>query len=154
MSDYDLTEMGRQLSNLVRIGTISELDVTNARVKVSVAGLTTEWLPWAASRAGTTRQWSPPKVGEQVIIASPYGDMAQAVVIGSVYQDDHPAPASSGDQERIVYPDGAFEDYNSASHEYMLNVPAGGKITLQVGASKIEISSSGVKITGPRIDLN
>lgn len=154
MSNYDLTEMGRQLANLVRIGKIAELDEASARVKVSTAGLTTDWLPWGAARAGQTRQWSPPRVGEQVILASPYGDLGQAVIVGSLFSDDSPAPASSKDQETVVYPDGAKQDYNSASHEFLLDVPAGGKITIRCGPSSIELSDAGVKIIGPRIDLN
>lgn len=154
MSGYELTEIGRQLANLVRVGKIAELDEANARVKVSAAGLTTDWLPWASARAGQTRQWSPPRVGEQVILASPYGDLGQAVVVGSLFSDDAPAPAASKDRETTAYPDGATQDYNSASHEYLLDVPAGGKITIRCGPSSIELSSDGVKINGPRIDLN
>lgn len=154
MSDYDLGELGRQVANLVRVGKIIELDEANARVKVGTAGLTTDWLPWGAARAGKTRQWSPPQINEQVIIASPYGDMGQAVVIGSLFQDDSPAPAASKDQETTVYPDGASLDYNSASSAYTLDVPAGGSITIRCGPSSIVLSDAGVKIVGPRIDLN
>lgn len=154
MSDYELGELQRQQANTLRVGKVVELDEANARVKVSTAGLTTTWLPWCASRAGKTRQWSPPQVGEQVLMGAPYGDMAQAVILGSIYQDDSPAPAASKDQETIVYPDGARQDYNSASHEFLLDVPAGGKITIRCGPSSIELSDAGVKIIGPRIDLN
>lgn len=154
MSDYELGEMGRQMANLVRVGKIEELDEANARVKVSTAGLTTDWLPWGAGRAGKTKQWSPPQVGEQVVLASPYGDLGQAVVIGSMFSDDNPAPATSKDQETILYPDGAKQDYNSASHAFTLDVPAGGTITIRCGPSSIVLSDAGVKIIGPRIDLN
>lgn len=154
MSDYDLGELQRQMANLVRIGKVVELDAATARVKVQAAGLTTAWLPWGAGRAGKTRQWSPPQVGEQVIIASPYGDLGQAVVIGSLFQDDSPAPAASADQETIVYPDGATQDYNSASSTFTLQVPAGGAIRLAVGGSILEITSAGIRLSAPRIDLN
>lgn len=154
MSAYESGEVARQVANLLRVGKVAELDEANARVKVSVAGLTTDWLPWSASRAGNTRTWSPPRVGEQVMLASPYGDMGQAVVIASLFSDDKPAPAASKDQETTVYPDGATQDYNSASHEFLLDVPAGGKITIRCGPSSIELSDAGIKIIGPRIDLN
>ena len=152
MSEYDRGEMGRQLANLVRVGKIAELDEANARVKVSTAGLTTDWLPWGAARAGKTRQWSPPQVGEQVVIASPYGDMAQAVVIGSLFQDDSPAPAASKDQETTVYPDGARQDYNSASHTFTLEVPAGGKIVFKIGATTLELRADGTTLTTPQFE--
>lgn len=154
MSDYDLGELQRQMANLLRVGKVVELDAVNARVKVSAAGLVTDWLPWGAGRAGQTRQWSPPQVGEQVIIASPYGDLSQAVVMGSLFQDGSPAPAASKDQETTVYPDGAMQDYNSAGSAYTLQVPAGGVIRLAVGGSVLEITSAGITLTAPRIDLN
>ena len=170
MSDYDLGELQRQLTNLVRIGKVVALDEANARVQVSTAGLTTAWIPWAATRAGQTRQWSPPRVGEQVIIASPYGDMAQAAVIGSLYQDASPAPAASKDQETVVYPDGAKTDHNSSTHARTdtLN-PAGsftftvggssifmdaGKIRLSSNGSTVEMDSAGIRINGARVDIN
>lgn len=154
MSDYALGEMQRQMANLVRIGRVTELDPATARVKVAVAGLTTTWLPWGAGRAGRTRQWSPPQPGEQVIIAAPYGDLTQAVVLGSIYQDGSPAPAASADQETIVYPDGATQDYNSAASAYLLDVPAGGSITIRCGPSSIVLSAAGIRLTAPRIDIN
>lgn len=151
---FDLSEVTRQIANLVRIGRVAQLDEANARVKLDVAGLQTDWLPWSAMRAGKTRSWSAPQVGEQVILASPYGDLGQAVILGSLFSDENPAPAQSKDQETILYPDGAKQDYNSAAHTYLLDVPAGGKITLRCGPSSIELSDAGVKILGPRIDLN
>lgn len=130
MSDYDIGEISRQMANMVRIGKILELDEAKARVKVSTAGLTTDWLPWSASRSGNTRQWSPPRVGEQVFILSPYGDMGQAIVGGSLFQEDHPAPAASKDQETTVFPDGSTVDYNSATNTLTLTVAGSGNIVI------------------------
>lgn len=151
---YEISEMQRMQANMIRIGSVSALDAANARIKVNVAGLTTDWLPWLVSRAGATRTWSAPRPGEQVVVLAPYGDMAQGVVLPSIYQDDHPAPAASQDVESVVYPDGAKQEHNSASSEYLLDVPAGGKITIRCGPSSIELSDAGIKIIGPRIDLN
>ncbi len=146
---YDLGELQRLLANLIRIGTIAELDETSARVKVRVSGLTTDWLAWGAGRAGKTRSWSPPQLGEQVLLASPYGDLSQAVVVCSLFQDAMPAPAASKDQETTVYPDGAKQDYNSATHQYLFEVPAGGKITLKVGGTTLELRADGTTLTTP-----
>lgn len=142
MSDYELGELNRQMANLVRVGKIVELDEANARVKVSTAGLTTDWLPWGAARAGKTRQWSPPQVDEQVIIASPYGDMGQAVVIGSLYQDDSPAPAASKDQETTVYPDGSTVDYNSATNTLTVTVAETGNVVINCKVATVNAETS------------
>jgi len=142
MSNYEDGEFSRQLANLVRIGKISELDEANARVKVSVAGLTTDWIPWSAGRAGNTRQWSPPRVGEQVVLASPYGDLGQAVVIGSLFSDEKPAPATSKDQETTVYPDGSTVDYNSASNTLTVTVAGTGNVVINCKVATVNAETS------------
>lgn len=147
MSDYELGELQRQQANTHRIGTIAAVDAANARVQVNVAGLTTDWLPWTASRAGATRAWSPPSVGEQVLVASPYGDLAQGVVLGSIYQDAHPAPASSQDQETVIFADGAVIDHNSATHALSATLNAAGSLKVTIGAAKVEASASSIKLT-------
>lgn len=142
MSDYELSEMGRQMANIIRIGTVAELDPATARVKVSTSGLTTDWLPWSASRAGNTRTWSPPRVGEQVIIASPFGDMGQAAVIGSLFSDSKPAPATSQDHETTVYPDGSTVDYNSASNTLTVTVAGAGNVVINCKQATINAETS------------
>lgn len=52
MSDFETAELQRQTSNNIRIGKISEVDYPNARVKVSIGELSTDWLPWVTLRAG------------------------------------------------------------------------------------------------------
>lgn len=59
------------LANLLRLGTVAQLDVAEARVKVDIGGLVTDWVPWVpwvTGRAGATRTWSAPRVGEQVLL--------------------------------------------------------------------------------------
>lgn len=142
MSGYEDGEFSRQLANLVRIGTVIELDEANARVKASVSGLTTDWIPWTAGRAGNTRQWSPPRVGEQVVLASPYGDLGQAVVIGSLFSDEKPAPATSKDQETTVYPDGSTVDYNSATNTLTVTVAGAGNVIINCKVATVVAETS------------
>lgn len=142
MSEYGLGELQRQISNVVRIGKVAELDEANARVKLSVSGLTTDWLPWSAARAGKTRTWSPPQVGEQVIMVSPFGDMGQAVVVGSLFSDDSAAPAASKDQETTVYPDGSTVDFNSATNTMTVTVAAGGNVVVNCQVATINAATS------------
>lgn len=137
MSGYELGEMNRQLSNLLRVGKIAALDEENARVKVSAAGLTTDWLPWGAQRAGAVRKWSAPTIGEQVLIASPYGDMGQAVVVCSLFSDEKPAPATSKDRETVVFPDGSAVDYNSATNTLTVTVAGAGNVIINCKSATI-----------------
>ena len=150
----DMTEAERPLSNLVMLGQVAELDAKKARVRVQAGPILTAWLPFATVRAGLDRTWHAPEPGEQVVLVAPGGDLNQAVVVGSLYRDAYPPPADSADISRTEWKDGAALAYDRQLHHWHLSVPAGGKIVLEVGPSKIEMSDAGIKITGPRIDLN
>ena len=150
----DMTDAERRLSNLVMLGQVVELDASRARVRVQAGPILTAWLPFASVRAGLDRTWHAPEPGEQVVLVAPGGDLYQAVVVGSLYRDAYPPPADSADISRTEWQDGAALAYDRQLHHWRLSVPAGGKIVLEVGPSKIEMSDAGIKITGPRIDLN
>ena len=135
-----LAELERTRANLIQIGTVAEADYAQARVRVLMGGLTSAWLPWTSARAGGDRIWSAPEVGEQVLIACPDGDPASGVVLGSIFQAAHGAPADSADVHRTVYSDGAVIEYDRASHTLTATLPEGGIANLT--------APGGVHITG------
>ena len=166
LGDHD-----RQLSNVILVGTVAEIDEAKALARVNADGMVTAWIPWSANRAGPgVREWSAPEPGEQVVIACPYGDPSQGVIIGSVYQDAHDQPASDKRKHRVEYADGAFVEYDRAAKAMQTDVPVGGKIKHRVGASFVEITdgkitlssngstleidAAGIRLNGARIDLN
>lgn len=110
-----LSELNRRLANMIRLGRVAQIDHAECRVRVVSGNILTGWLPWQTSRAGATRTWDPPSVGEQVMIISPSGDHASALVMPAFYCADHPAPDSSPDTHVIDYPDGARISYNHAT---------------------------------------
>lgn len=102
-----VSELERRLANVVRYGTITEVDPSNARARVTFGGETeSAWLPFSTSRAGGARVWSPPVRGEQVVVFSPMGDTAAGVITGSVPNDAFPPPSSDGATYRIDMPGG------------------------------------------------
>lgn len=140
--NYEVGELQRQLANLIRVGVISELDEGKARVKVKVAGLTSDWLPWGTGRAGSTRSVSMPSVGEQVLVFAPYGDTAQAVVGPSIFQDNHPSPSTSKNKETIIYPDGSTVEYDSSSNTLTVTVAASGNVVVNCKVATINAETS------------
>ncbi|SMB82401.1 phage baseplate assembly protein V [Pasteurella testudinis DSM 23072] len=97
-----------------RFGLIAEVDHTLARVKVRSGTILTDWLPFAAMRAGTTKTWSPPTVGEQCLIISLSGELTTALVIIGIYTAGN-APSQSPNEHVIEFADGARFVYNQAS---------------------------------------
>lgn len=121
--DATLAELTRLLQNLIRLGTIVEVDGDRARV--ASGKLTTDWLLWLTSRAGNAATWWQPSVGEQVLLLSPGGDLAAGVILPALYSDQHPAPSLDPAMRLTTYPDGASVSYNSATHTLDINLPAG-----------------------------
>lgn len=148
MNNYDLTEMNRSISNMIRVGNIRAVDVANARVRVAFGGCVSDWLPWGTSRAGNRRDWTAPNVGEQVMVFCPFGDPTQAVVGPSIFQDDFSAPATSADQDTTVYPDGTTVDYNSATNTLTVTVAGSGNVVINCKVATVKADTS-VKIDTP-----
>lgn len=109
-------DLYRLIQNLIRLGTVAEVRHGRpARVRVRTGGILTTWVPWIELRAGETRTWSPPTVGEQVVLFSPGGELASAIALVGVDQDAIPHPSSSPQEKVTVHPDGAVETYNHAT---------------------------------------
>lgn len=128
----------RRIENIIRHGTVEDIDYGTAgkshpRIRVRSGGILSDWLPYSAGRAGTTRSWSPPTKGEQVTLLSPSGDISSATVIaGGLYQDAHRSPSHSPDEHVTEYADGAKISYNQKNGTLV----ATGVKTANVTASK------------------
>lgn len=144
----NFAELLRLITNLIRIGTIEQIDVDQARVRVKSGENITGWLPWLTRRAGATKDWNPPTIGEQIILLSPSGDLAQAIVLGSLYSDENPAPKNSNDLYHLVMPDGSFLTYNHIEHSLLIEVLGISELHI-TGNTKIIIDSDAhINITG------
>lgn len=76
----DQATLARMIENLIRFGTIAETQMKPPRVRVKTGSLLTGWLPWLALRAYADVDWDPPTINEQVILLSPSGQLANAVI--------------------------------------------------------------------------
>ncbi|EWH00542.1 phage baseplate assembly protein V [Halomonas sp. BC04] len=130
-------ELLRLIHNLIRLGTIAEVDHAAARVRVKAGGLLTGWLPWIESRAGTSRTWNPPTVGEQVVVISPGGDLSAGFVMLALYQQAHPAPSSNPNVIGRWLPDGTHIEYDHEANRLLIDcvgpieVKATGEVTVE-----------------------
>lgn len=111
----DLVELSRLLENLIRVGTILAVDHDAERCRVQSGHLETDWLRWLALRAGKTRTWEPPTVGEQCIVLSPSGAIENGIVLYGINAAAVPAPSHDPNVHVIAeYPDGARIEYDHA----------------------------------------
>ncbi|ENZ7198072.1 phage baseplate assembly protein V [Klebsiella variicola] len=131
----DFVELLRLLENVVRTGTVTEVDEEKWRVRVQSGGLETTLLRWNAQRAGAFKVWVPPSVGEQVWFLCLGGNTNAAFIGGSLYSDDNPAPGASRNEMVMTAPDGATFRYDAEAG------------ALQVKGIKSAVVEASIKIT-------
>lgn len=132
-------DIQRLIGDLAREGTVVSVDGGTARVQFA-DDLTTGDIPWLCPRAGKTRVWSPPSVGEQVAVLCPESDTARGIIIGSLSSDAHPHAAQDG-STRIDFEDGSWFAYDPVSGD--LTGVVTGKISLT--------APGGIRLVGPVI---
>lgn len=131
----ELAELIRLLENIVRTGTVTEIDEEKWRVRVQSGGLSPNWMRWTAQRAGAFKVWVPPSIGEQVWFLCLGGNTDIAFIGGSLYSDDNPAPGATRNEMVVIAPDGAKFRYDAAAG------------ALQVTGIKTAAIEASVKIT-------
>lgn len=135
-------DQDRRLHSIVRIGTVTEVDPSTGRARVSLGGeAVTNWIPFTAVRAGGLNSWQPVTAGEQVVVISPGGDTAQGIIVGSLHSSATPAPSSDGGEFR-------FEIGGST-----LSITSDA-ILLSSNGSTLQLDAGGIALNGARINLN
>lgn len=76
-----LTEIMRLITNLIRIGVVTEVDRENWLCRVKTGDLETNWINWLTLRAGNARTWWRPSEGEQVVLLSLGGNLETAFAL-------------------------------------------------------------------------
>jgi phage baseplate assembly protein V len=145
---YALGEVDRRLGNVVRIGTVAQIDHATGQVKVDLGDLVTDWIPWATPRAGEDRIWTTPDVGEQVVVASP-GEPSQGVVIGSLFQTAHPQNGNQGKDRRITFSDGTVVEFDRTGSVLNVQVNPAGSIRLNIGGTTLLLEDGQATLTTP-----
>lgn len=146
-------DLHHRLSRIITCGKVAEVDYQTARVKVTMGEWTTTWLPWVTSRASNNIDWNAPEIDEQVIILSPSGDIAQGVVIGSVYQGEQTefisdiAAQSRSNVHRIKYQDGTTIEYDRENHRLKADVQGDVEIAITKNLTATVQQNADVTIT-------
>lgn len=134
------SEVDRLVGDVARFGVVASVDSAAARCTVSIGDLVTGPLPWLAGAAAAVSIWSPPAVGEQVLVICPEGELAAGVVLAGIFSNAHPAPSTESTRRLIVFTDGTALFYDWTSHVLSGVLAAGGSVDL--------VAPGGVKITG------
>lgn len=118
---------------LIRLGTIATVDLGAAHCTVALEDdVESGPVRWIEGRMGATRIWSPPTVGEQVVLLCPAGEIAGGVALRGIVSNDF-APAGNSLRELIEFADGAVIAYDPENHVLDAILPAGA--TLNIAAN-------------------
>lgn len=128
-------DISHRLHNLIRLGTIAEVDHVRAQCRVKTGELLTDWLYWITLSAGAVRTWQPPTLGEQVVLLSPDGELTAGVVLCGIYSETYPAPSHKSNDTRTEYADGAVITYDAARHHLSVSLPNTGTVICSAPAS-------------------
>ncbi|EXI61671.1 baseplate assembly protein [Mannheimia granulomatis] len=142
MSEPNQTDLLRRLDNLIRLGTIAEVDLATATARVNSGGITTDFLPWIILRAGTSQTWSAPTVGEQCVVLSVSGEFTTGVILPAIYTQN--APSQSEDDHIFHFSDGAEICYNTASSQLTVK---NCKLVIVQATESITLDTPTVKAT-------
>lgn len=154
-----IPEIQRLLRNLIRIGTVTAVDLDGGLCRVQTGANETDWLNWLTSSAGRVRRWHAPSVGEQVLILSLGGELDSAFVLPGIFSDDFPPPSNSADAIHISFPDGTVIEYEpdtgaltasgmkTAMIQASESVSVTTKVVLVTASEKITLDSPEVECT-------
>ncbi|MEH3040054.1 MAG: phage baseplate assembly protein V [Sphingomonas paucimobilis] len=138
----DPVDIPRLIGDLIREGVV--IARTGALCRVRIGDIESGDIPWLAGRAGSATIWSPPSIGEQVVVLCGEGDLARAIVLPGLFSDAHPAPADD-DSFSVTFDDGTWIGYDPANGEAM--VALGDGTRLQVMPGKVRIDAD-LEVTG------
>lgn len=142
--DESPLELARLLANVLRVGTVAQVRARPAACRVQMGQLLTDWLPWLSTRAGGQRgrTWWPPRVGEQCLVLSPGGELAQGRVLFGLFSDAFAPGSDKLEALRVDLSGQEFFEHDGHGNAKLkiakkLTLEVGEGITLQVGSTRI-----------------
>ncbi|WP_350261135.1 phage baseplate assembly protein V [Pantoea sp. BJ2] len=118
--NIQLTEIMRLITNLIRTGIVSEMDPEKWQCRVKTGDLETNWINWLTFRAGNTRTWWQPSIGEQVVLLSLGGNLETAFALPAIYADAFPPPDYSENGSTTVFNDGGWFQYEPDTGQLLI----------------------------------
>jgi phage baseplate assembly protein V len=141
----DVTDEGDfDPAELIQIGIIQSVDLAAPSCTVEIDGEESAPMPWLEASMGKLRIWSPPAVGEQVLVITMDGEAGSGVVLRGLPCDAFPA-AGNTESYAMIWDDDTSISYDPATKTLTASLPAGS--TVAITADDVTITGN-VTITG------
>lgn len=96
-----IRRMAIRQNNMFREGVVKEVDYDKGTVIIEAHGVESPPTSWS-EQAGDINEWTPPSVGQRVMLVSPDGELAKSFMIKGGFTDDTPQPHNKGGEKRVV----------------------------------------------------
>lgn len=137
-------ELMRKLGSIAQVGVISEVKEEQALARVTILDRVTDFLPVLMFGNTFSKHFKPQRVGEQVLVISPYGETNDGFILRGIFNQDCKEPVlANATTEVLEYEDGTVILYDTKNKQLFVNavgditIKAGGNITLDAGAEII-----------------
>lgn len=126
MNAFDTQENDRRLANIAQMGVVEEVKYTNPpKARVRVGKLLTGWVRMGTRRAGDAHESWAYSVGEEVLVVSTSGNMAQGVIVCALANGTNAAQAAAG-TFKTTYPNGVIIEITGGA----VNIVAPGNVNV------------------------
>ncbi len=139
-----IEDMNRRVNSIVREAVVEEVFPDEGVARVTAQGLPSKKVPWV-ERAGPIRDWTPPGVGERVLLISPSGEAGRGVIFPGGFSDQFEQPHDQEAQSRRQ-----IGDVSVTQSEDGFVIKAGG-VTVTVSSAGLAIDSGQVTHNGTDI---
>lgn len=152
--------MRELINNLITIATVTATKTSEGKAlaKVKIGDRQSDFYPVLGFANSFKRHFCPVRVGEQVLVFSPFGDASSGVIVGSIFFNGTNEPASSSDTKEISqYEDGTIISYDSSSSTLEILNPKTLNLAIQndinITCKSANITATDTNITSPNVTI-
>lgn len=115
---------------LIRLGSVASVDLATARCTVKFDdAVESAPVRWIEGRHGATVTWSPPSVGEQVVLLCPAGEIGAGVALRGLACSQFP-PADNRAIDLIRFGNGSVLSYDTDANAMAVTLAGGGTLAI------------------------
>lgn len=128
------------MNNYIRLGVISEVSGTKARVKIG-NNIVTDFLPVLQIANPYKKSWTPVRVKEQCVVLPILGEINAGVILRGIYYTEFDAPSTDENSEKTEYKDGTKISYSVTDKQLNVSLAGGATINIE-GSANITVKGS------------
>lgn len=126
---FQIAALKTMISNMIRPATVKKVMDGN-KIVADAGGFDTHEIP-DGQHAGGRRHHSPMRVGQQITLLCPDGDINNAVVMPGGYDDKVKRPSTRADEDAIASDKGAIRVRDSGT--FIAEVPSIQQFKIKIG---------------------